>query len=244
MGVIRALARAWTLLGERHPRVEALVPGLLLVVLGIAAFLVTLDSVQEQDDLMVVDEPVLRWLAANRNPVGTTVLHTITLITGPVILPVVVCATALVSGARRHRWWRPLLLLESMAIATLVSLAVKRSVARPRPPLDAQYIPGAETTFSFPSGHTIVTAALCLVAGYLAWSRKATLRRLVGWLLGTVVATTAVGLSRLYLGYHFVTDVLGAVGLAVAVLGLVVALDRYRAFRKGFRQPPSAPGRP
>jgi membrane-associated phospholipid phosphatase len=241
--LVRSARDGWELLGARYPRVAAVLPGVALLLLGLAAFLVTLDSVQEQDDLMVVDEPVLTWLAENRHPVGDTVLHAVTLISGPVVLPFLVAAAAVVWGIYRRRWWRPLLLLASMAVASLLALAVKRGVARPRPPLDSQFIPGAETSFSFPSGHTIVTAALCLVGGYLAWSRQATVRRFVAWVVGTVVATTAVGLSRLYLGYHFVTDVVGAVGLAVVVLALVVMLDRYQAVRRSARPPPAGPGR-
>ena len=213
-------------------RWRAALPGLLLVVLGLVAFAILLDSVQEQDDLHAIDEPVLNWLAANRSAAGTTALYLVTLVSGPVILPILVGSGVLAWGVTRHRWWRPLLLLGATCAASLISLAVKRRVARPRPPVEYQYVPGAETTFSFPSGHTIVTATLCLVAGYLLWSRHRTKRRLAGWLAGSVVVTAAVGLSRLYLGYHFVTDVLAAVALAVAVLGVVVAADRLRTLRR------------
>jgi undecaprenyl-diphosphatase len=242
--LVRALASGWGSLTRRHPWTAALVPGLLLVLLGLSVFLATLDSVQERDDLMVVDAPVLAWLARNRNRLGDVLLHAVTLVSGPIVLPVLVASAAVLWGLRRRQWWRPFLLLASMLGAGLVALAVKRGVARPRPPLDAQYIPGAETTFSFPSGHTIVTATLCLVAGYLVWSRHATPAGFVLWWAATGAVTAAVGLSRLYLGYHFVTDVVGAVGLAVAVLGVVVTVDRYRALRTGGRLPPVEPARP
>lgn len=241
MRLVRLATASWRAFDTTRPRLGALLPGVVLALLGLATFLVTLDSVQEQDDLMVVDAPVLLWLADNRTAVGDTLLHAVTLVSGPIVLPIVVGAAAVTWGVVRRRWWRPLLLLESMALATLLSLAVKRGVARPRPPLDSQYIPGAETTFSFPSGHTIVSATLCLVAGYLVWSRHATRPVFVAWLAGALAGTAAVGLSRLYLGYHFVTDVIGAVGLAVVVLGLVVMVDRYRGLRRGVRQPPTPP---
>lgn len=233
----------WTRLRERHhPWAAALGPGLLLMALGLAVFAVTLDSVQEQDDLMLVDEPVLLWLARARSPAGDAVLHAVTLVSGPVVLPVLVGAGALVWGLRGRRWWRPFLLLAATSCAALVSLALKQGVARPRPPLDTQYIPGAETTLSFPSGHTIVTATVCLVAGYLVWSRRATGAVLTVWVAGAVTVTSLVGLSRLYLGYHFVTDVIAAIGLAIAVLGVVVTVDRYRGLRRGDPLPPVDPG--
>lgn len=230
----RALA-AWAAFAQARPALAAAVPGVALIVVGLLGFAVMLDSVREQDDVTVLDEPVLRWLVGIRGPIGTAVLAGITLVSGPVVLPVLVTGAALGWGLRTRRWWRPFLLLCSMATATLLSLAVKRGVARPRPPLDDQYIPGAETTFSFPSGHTIGTATLCLVGGYLVWSRRPTRRGLVLWWTTTALATGAVGLSRLYLGYHFVTDVLAAAALAVAVLGAVVVVDQRRLLRSTTR---------
>ena len=81
------------------------------------------------------------------------------------------------------------------------------------------FVPGAETTASFPSGHTIGTATFLLVAGYLVCSRNPSVARIVAWGVATVVGTALVALSRLYLGYHFLTDVVAAVALAVVVLG-------------------------
>ena len=110
--------------------------------------------------------------------------------------------------------------------STLLSLAVKGRGGRPRPPEATMLIPGAETTASFPSGHTIGTATFLLVTGYLVASRHRTRAFVVGWGLGALVGIVAVALSRLYLGYHFLTDVLAAAGLAVAVVGIVTAIDR------------------
>ena len=93
------------------------------------------------------------------------------------------------------------------------------------------YIPGSETTGSFPSGHTIGTATFLLVAGYLVASRDRTRSVWVAWLVGGLIGTAAVALSRLYLGYHFLTDVVAASGLAVVVLGVVTIVDRVRVLR-------------
>lgn len=122
--------------------------------------------------------------------------------------------------------------------STLVSLAVKGLVARPRPPEETMYIPGSETTGSFPSGHTIGTATFLFVAGYLVASRHRTTRSVVAWLIGAVVGVALVALSRLYLGYHFLTDVVAATGLAIAVVGVVTVVDRVHVTRG---LPPSEP---
>ena len=80
------------------------------------------------------------------------------------------------------------------------------------------------------------TATLLLVVGYLAWSRDADRRKLLVGGGVAIIGTLAVGLSRLYLGYHFLTDVLAAVALAVAVLGFVVVADRLHGLDSGCPQ--------
>ncbi len=221
-----------------QPILRAVLPGVALVGLGLLVFLGMLDAVRERDDFSLWDRPVLEFLVGIRSDVLTTVLAALTFATGPTVLPVVVLVACVVWGLHAREWWRPLLLAGAMIGSTLLSLAVKGLVARPRPPEDTMYIPGSETTGSFPSGHTIGTATFLLVAGYLVASRNGTRRVVVGWLVVGVVGASAVALSRLYLGYHFLTDVVAAGGLAVVVLGVVTVVDRLHVLRG---LPPSEP---
>ena len=206
--------------------VWAVLPGLVLVGLGLAVFFAVLDGVREEDDLWHLDEPVLEWLVAHRTPAWTAVLAAITFVSGPVVLPIIVAVGCLVWGRVRREWWRPSVLAGAMVASTLLGLAVKGLVDRPRPPSETMLVPGAEHTASFPSGHTLGTATLLLVAGYLVCSRRPTPGRIIAWGVATVVGTVLVALSRLYLGYHFVTDVVAAAALAVVVLGVVSIIDR------------------
>lgn len=213
----------------------AVAVGAALVLAGLAGFLVVLDAVGENDDLAELDQPVLEFLVAARSDPLTWILTAVTTVSGPVVLPIVVILACVVWAVRTRARWGPLLLAGSMAVATLVSLTLKVVVARPRPAVDSQLVPGAETTFSFPSGHTIGAATLLLVVGYLLWVRTPTWGSLVRWVAGVGAGVALVALSRLYLGYHFVTDVLASMALAVAVLGGVVVLDRRRAVRAARR---------
>ncbi|MCU1432606.1 MAG: phosphoesterase PA-phosphatase related protein [Actinotalea sp.] len=227
------LRHAWERRGwvrDRGPQIAVAI-GLLLVTLGTAGFLGVLDSVQEADDLAAVDTPVLEGLAAARSHPLTVVMTVITTITGPVVLPILVLIGALVWGFVGKQRWQAGLLAAAMIVSTLVSSVIKAVVARPRPPVDTMTVAGVETTYSFPSGHTIGTATLLLVVGYLAWIRKPRVGALVGWLSVILAGIFVVALSRLYLGYHFVTDVVASMALAVAVLGGVVVADRRRAVR-------------
>jgi membrane-associated phospholipid phosphatase len=209
-----------------RPVLWAVLPGVLLVVAGLVLFFGVLDAVREKDDLWDLDQPVLDWLVAHRTTGFTSSLAAITFVSGPTVLPIIVGVGCLVWGLVRREWWRPVLLAAAMVGSTLLGLGAKGLVGRARPPADTMYVPGAETTASFPSGHTLGTATLLLVAGYLVCSRHPSTARIVAWGVATVVGTALVALSRLYLGYHFLTDVVAAVGLAVVVLGVVSVVDR------------------
>ena len=221
-----------------QPVLRAVVPGVLLAVLGLLVFGVMFDAVQEKDDFALWDEPVLEFLYDVRTDAVTTILAALTFVTGPAVLPFVVLVACVAWGLARREWWRPALLAGAMIGSTVLSLLVKGLVGRPRPPEETMYIPGSETTASFPSGHTIGTATFLLVAGYLVASRRRTWGVVVAWLVAGVVGTAAVALSRLYLGYHFLTDVVAASGLAVVVLGIVTVVDRIHVMRG---LPPSEP---
>ena len=73
-----------------HPEWRAAAPGLAVALVGRVGFAVLLDSVQEHDDVTVLDEPVLSWLVAHRSTVMTAVFGAVTLVSGPVVLPVLV----------------------------------------------------------------------------------------------------------------------------------------------------------
>ncbi|MDT0165052.1 phosphatase PAP2 family protein [Actinotalea sp. AC32] len=226
----RGLGSGWTWVDDRRAH-AAVVVGAVLVVAGAAGFLGVLDAVRERDDLAAVDQPVLAWLVDVRSPAVSAVMAAVSAVTGPVVLPVLVVVVAVVWGVVARGWWQACLLAGAMILSTVVSVTLKSWVARPRPPVDTMYVPGSEPTYSFPSGHTIGTATFLLVVAYLLWARRPTVRGLVVALPLVVAGVAVVALSRLYLGYHFVTDVVASTALAVTVLGVVVVVDRRRAAR-------------
>ena len=146
-------------------------PGLALVLVGAVGFVVLLDAVRDQDDLWVLDDPLLAWMVAQRSPVATTVLTVVTTVSGPYVLPVLVALGCALWAWRSGTWWEPGMLAGAMVLSTLVSTVLKAVVARPRPPDASMVVAGVERSFSFPSGHTIGAATLVLVGGYLVWHR-------------------------------------------------------------------------
>jgi len=112
----------------------------------------------------------------------------------------------------------------SMLGPWLLSDATKRLFGRERPVLWPS--PAPETSFSFPSGHAMGSMALAVAVAVLAWRTR------YRWVavLGGAAFTAVVSGSRLYLGVHYPTDVLGAWLASLAwVLGLRhILLSRVR----------------
>jgi len=214
----RLLARAWW-------------PALVVIGVGVVGYLVVLDSVREKDDLWSLDDPLVEWFAGNRTPLLTDVMVLISWIFGPVVLPILVALGGLIWGWRTRQWFNVCVLVGSMLAAGLLSLALKYTVDRPRPPEEFWQEPGGTHTPSFPSGHTLCAATFVLVTGYLAWRTDRSFKVFVWWAAVSVVVIGSVALSRLYLGYHFLTDVIGGFFAALTILGLAIGVVRMRDLR-------------
>lgn len=126
--------------------------------------------------------------------------------------------------------------LLAMGGALAVAFAVKMAVSEHRPPSRLWVIP-PDNAQSFPSGHTTVAAAFALAMVLLV---RGPLRGLVA--LAGLVLTAAVAFARVYLGVHYVPDVIGgavsavvAAVLACAIVELPPVRDRLDVLEGGSR---------
>ncbi|WP_421083832.1 phosphatase PAP2 family protein [Rothia nasimurium] len=142
----------------------------------------------------------------------------------------VLVALGIFTWRYRHPW--PLIGLgATMVLAPLAVTVLKNLIDRPRPSLTHRLV--EEVTFSFPSGHSTSTAALCAAlffTAYPALTQKG--RRALGVGLGVLAVT--IGFSRIYVGVHWASDVLGglALGLAIACLVHLVLVTAYTKNQK------------
>jgi membrane-associated phospholipid phosphatase len=208
--------------------------GVVLITLGIGLALCALftlgaaqvyDEVTDVDGVANLDQPVLQAAVHARSSGVTRVVQAYTNLGGPVGMPLL--ATVVLSLlAWRSRSWEPLLLgLATGAGSLAMTVVGKAAVGRTRPPL-VDAVPPFETSFSFPSGHSLNAMALAGIVAYVLVRRQA--RAWVRALTVTLATAFAVtmGLTRVYLGHHWLTDVLVAWALALAWLVVVITAHR------------------
>ena len=204
------------------------------------AFGAVLQDVLARDELELVDRPVALFFVRHREAGLTRVLQDLTnLGSTRVLIPLILVVG--VGWWLARRTWRPLgLLAAAYAGAELAFNAVKELVHRPRPPAVILLKPVAGP--SFPSGHATQAVA---VYGMLAALAAATTPRWSGkvaaW-AAAVVVTGVVAVSRLYLGAHWLTDVLG--GLALGAAWLFALLTGVRTIGRLRTHPPDQPAAP
>jgi len=192
--------------------------GALLGALGEA----TTDDLRQGDGLAELDHPVATWLSQHRTGWLTTIMRTITTLGSPLGVTI---TTGLVAAAvcwRTRRLSPVLLAAIVLGGAELLETVTKHLVGRPRPPLSLR-VPGVSASgFSFPSGHaTLAAAGYGLIAVLLTRYAQRTAARAAVW-AGAATAAAAVGFSRLYLGAHWLSDVVAGWLIGAAWLGLVV----------------------
>jgi undecaprenyl-diphosphatase len=204
--------------------VTAIVGGVLAVGLTAGAAEVY-DAVTESDGIAGLDQPVLDQAIAWRSP-GLD--HAVTLYTdlgGPIGMPVVAVALTILMVWR----WRSRTPVVLMVIAAVGSLAMtttgKAVIGRARPPL-SQAVPPYETSPSFPSGHTLNATVIAAVVVYLVLRRLDSARARVATVLGGAVFVLTMGLSRVFLGHHWLTDVVAGWALGLGWATAVVTAHR------------------
>ncbi|MDQ1060206.1 membrane-associated phospholipid phosphatase [Arthrobacter globiformis] len=206
------------------------VTALVLALVGAAIFLATLAGVLQHDGLASADGAAQKWLLTTRSDALTVVMVVLAVIFGPVGLPIIVLVVTVAWGVLAKHAWRPILLAAAMLTGVGLAQLIGRSVERQRPPVDLMLF-GADHTFSFPSGHVLGASDFLLVTTFLVFSRHRNPKAAVVSFVVAVIGVFLASISRLYLGYHWVSDAVASVSLSLVVLGAVIAVDTWRTAR-------------
>lgn len=157
------------------------------------------------------------------SPALTTLAQAITLL-GSILFLSIAFAVSLVAFLLARLWQEAVRLAYVMAGAVGLENALKFSIRRVRP--DAFF--GVDpTTYSFPSGHSLLSFCFYLTLVALAARHLPTFGRRALWCVAALLIL-AIGLSRIYLGVHYPTDVIGGFLTAIFWTSVVLLLIGWR----------------
>ena len=203
-----------------------------LFIVGLSLFITIYDGVLEHDGLASLDAPLRTWASTVQSPELTTFMYYVSEISAPLSVALATIAGFIFWSMRYKEYWRPMLLAGAVGLALLTSAIIKTLTARERPTITDLINAHGSVSYSFPSGHTIGAATLLFVLAYFYCVKKPTWKRITIVGVLTMSAVALVALSRIYLGYHWLTDVTASVGLAFVILSIVIAVDTYIKPRK------------
>jgi membrane protein DedA with SNARE-associated domain/membrane-associated phospholipid phosphatase len=229
----RRFPRAWAFLGSRLATGEYLglhlTIGLLVSLVGLWGFAGITEDVIHHDPLTQIDVSLLEWFHRHQTPLGVTIFGAITWLGSPIFITTVGLLTSAILA--RRRLWIPLLSwVLALAGDGALESVLKHAIQRPRPIYASAFLHG--NSFSFPSGHamgSLVTYGMCAYLAATFWARRRSTRVVVS--AAAFVLVVAIGLSRLYLGVHYFSDVVagyaaGTVWLAACTTGCEIARRR------------------
>jgi undecaprenyl-diphosphatase len=183
------------------------------------------EAVTDANGVAGLDRPVLNAVIGLRTPSLDTFVTGLTNLGDT--LGMVVIGLLLTSGLfyryRRRTIW--VLMLVAAAGSVTFTIVGKALVGRSRPPLELA-VPPYEESFSFPSGHTLNSTVVAGMLAYLtvwlaarAWARVVAVVAAVTW-------AVVIGLSRVFLGHHWLTDVMFGWLFGLAWLALLITVHR------------------
>ena len=248
--------RMWTFVAGRFARGEYLglhlTIGLIVSIAALWLFGAVTEDVIHHDPLTELDLDIVTWFRAHSTPALDHIAVAVSLVGSPVTMAVVGVTVAIVLAVRR-RWilfsgWAAV-----FAGGGVLDWGLKQVIRRPRPTGASAFLYGG--SFSFPSGHAMGSLFGYGMLAYLLtrfWAK--TWRQRLSIIIITTVLVVAIGLSRLYLGVHYFSDVVAGyaaalVWLAACISGVEITLGRrgYSPWEVGLERraqprPSSTPG--
>lgn len=183
------------------------------------------ENVKQANGLAALDEPMLQAAIRLRTPANIAAVGFFTNLGGTIGMSIITLVVLVIMTVVWRSRTPIVLMLIGIAGSLLMTVVGKDLIGRARPPF-AEAVPPYEHSYSFPSGHTLNSTVIASLFAYLLLLH---LTSLVARILTVVVAVAwfvAMGLSRVFLGHHWFTDVLVGWTLGLAWVAIVITSHR------------------
>ncbi|MBD6615267.1 phosphatase PAP2 family protein [Komarekiella sp. 'clone 1'] len=228
--MIRKISNFW--LRDIYPRLAPLIATIGIV--GLAICLLILFVVAKlaeevlETEAFAFDTSFLLWLHQFANPSLDNLMLFITNLGNPKTVVVVAAMTLGILWWRRYRIETYIFVLTCIGGLTL-NTGLKLFFSKPRPQLWTLLI--SEKSFSFPSGHALGSMVMYGFIAYILATYYPQFSRLIYVL--AVILIVAIGISRLYLGVHWPTDVIAGYGVGFLWLMICITMLKLQRLRQG-----------
>ena len=185
----------------------------ILLVTACAAIFLGLLSYVLRGEVMKLDQ-MAYWLVVEtlRSDWLTPIMESFSALATPVSLIAMLLVIAAFAPGKRPGWFCTV----NLALAVLLNVVLKTLIQRPRPEGFRLVV---ESGFSFPSGHSMAAMAFFGLIVWMVWHYEQDRRQRLLLTVALSAVIVMIGISRIYLGVHYASDVLG--GFCASIIWLV-----------------------
>ncbi|WP_293133630.1 phosphatase PAP2 family protein [Microcoleus sp. bin38.metabat.b11b12b14.051] len=187
--------------------------------LAIACLLAWLFQEVLEREAFAFDTTWLNWLHGYANPSRDVVMLTVTQLADASVVVVIVAVTLGILWWKHYREEAKFFALACLG-ALILNTGLKLFFSKPRPQIFPSLI--AETSFSFPSGHALGGFVMYGFLAYLLSAHFPKFSKLIYTL--AVVTIALIGLSRMYIGVHWPTDIIAGYGIGYLWLMICITM--------------------
>lgn len=173
-----------------------------------------------KDQLKEFDTAIYNFIISVKSPFITELFKGITFFASPLFLIVLSILLFFIFKNKKYG----LLSLMNLIVVTLTNQILKFTFTRPRP-FEWMLIP--ESGYSFPSGHAMVSVGFYGMLIFLIWQTNISKRKKKIWTIVLTCLVLLIGISRIYLGVHYASDIIGGFTLSLSYLIVATSLVTY-----------------
>jgi membrane-associated phospholipid phosphatase len=199
---------------------------------GIAGLVLftSIATVTHLDQVTTWDIRALQWLHSRTSPPGITFFSAFSILGSPLFLACLGLIFATILICRRQRTF---LVVWGVALVggEILESTLKLLIRRPRPEFSAPFL--NHFTYSLPSGHAMTSLIAYSMLAYIlvtVWEPGRIGR--IAIVVTAILVILGIGYSRVYLGVHYVTDVVAGFAAGTFWLSLCIALTTFRRERR------------
>ena len=179
-----------------------------------------------QKELTGFDTAVYNFISKFENSLLTEIFKFLSFLSSGTFIVLLSIALFFIFKSKKYG----LLSLCNLVFIVILNQTLKLFFSRPRP---FEWMLIEETGYSFPSGHAMVSAAFYGMLIYLIWQTKMKTKYKKIWTIVLALLIFFIGLSRIYLGVHYTSDILAGFTLSLSCLIVTTSLVSYYLKRYG-----------